>query len=122
MNDLLALLTPSLLALFGALLTWVINGAAAYIKVKAGVEIDAVHRDALHSALMTGAKAALGKGTGGGLDALKAEAIAYARESVPEAIAWLVPGDGVLDRLAERFVLEAMERVGWVSGEADTAA
>ena len=46
-----------------------------------------------------------------GLDVIKAQAVMHAKESVPDAIRILVPGDGVLDRLAVRYYREAMERM-----------
>jgi len=36
----------------------------------------------------------------------------HLRESVPDALTALTPGDGVLDRLIERYSREAMAKIG----------
>ena len=52
------------------------------------------------------------EGPEAGIEVIKHRAVRYAQESVPDAIRALVPGDGVLDRLAERYVREAMAGIG----------
>ncbi|MGR3480706.1 hypothetical protein [Salipiger marinus] len=112
MQDLLNHITPALIALIGAVLTYLLSRVAGAVQAATGIEIEKRHREALHSAIMTGIAAALAKGPAAGVDVLKAQAISYAQHSVPDAIRALVPGDGVLDALAERYVMEALERAG----------
>ena len=76
---------------------------------RTGREIEARHREALHSALMTGARIALQRG-------LKPQAavdmaIGYARTSVPDAIRELDPNEAVLTSRA-RAVLEEAQKTG----------
>lgn len=113
MQEFMTYITPALLALLGALLSFGINRVTGILQVALGIEIEKRHREALHSAIMTGARAAATKGPQAGLEALKAEALAYARASVPDAIRALVPGDTVLDKIAERYVLERLEGLGF---------
>jgi len=105
-------LQNALLGLFGVLLTVIINRAAGAFEAMTGMRIERDARDALHSALRSGVEAALRNGPSAGLDAVKAHAILHARESVPDAIRILVPGEGVLDRIAVRYYQEALERAG----------
>lgn len=111
-----AILTPELIAailgLFAAILTFAITRASAAFTAATGTQIEAKHRTALHEALMSGAASAIEHGPREAVGTLKAHAIAHARESVPDAIRALVPGDTVLDTIAERYVLEAMARIG----------
>ena len=105
-------LQTALLTLFGAVLTFILNRAAGAFQAATGIRIEEKHQRALHSAMMSGAKAALRYGPEHGADVLKRLTLDYAQRSVPDAIRALVPGDGVLDDLAERYVREAMREVG----------
>ncbi|WP_417741517.1 hypothetical protein [Salipiger sp.] len=105
-------LREALLGLFGILLTIIINRAAGAITAATGIAIESAAREALHSAIKSGIEAALAGGPSAGFEEIKAHAIYHAQQSVPDAIAQLVPGDGVLDRLALRYYREAMEKVG----------
>ena len=105
-------LREALLGLFGILLTIIINRGAAAITAATGIAIERAAREALHSAIKSGIEAALARGPEAGFEEIKAHAIFHAQQSVPDAIEQLVPGDGVLDRLALRYYREAMERVG----------
>ena len=105
-------LQTALLTLFGAVLTFILNRAAGAFQAATGIRIEEKHQRALHSAMMSGAKAALRFGPEHGADVLKRLTLDYAQRSVPDAIRALVPGDGVLDDLAERYVREAMREVG----------
>lgn len=90
---------PALLEAIAAVVALMIGWASVYAQRKWGIEIEARHREALHSALTTGARLALdGQLTGKAAVDL---AIDYARASVPDAIRALVRDDGVLMRLAE---------------------
>lgn len=105
-------LQTALISLFGILLTIIINRAAGAFQAATGIAFEEKHRRALHSAIQSGVEAALAEGPEARLDMIKAHAIYHAQQSVPDAIEALVPGDGVLDRIAVRYYREAMARVG----------
>ncbi|NEX47618.1 hypothetical protein [Pseudotabrizicola algicola] len=111
MNDFLLMLywelLPMLLQLIGAVLGLFLIWAARTAKNRWGIEIEARHREALHSAIMSGIRASLSRGTVGE-DAIN-EAILHAGSSVPDAIAALNPGAGVLVSIAEAKLREAIE-------------
>ena len=89
---------PHFLEIFGAILTVLIGWAADTARRRWGIEIEARHREALHSALMTGARMAIQRGmTGAGAAEL---AVGYAQSSVPGAIRALQPAPEVLSNLA----------------------
>ena len=90
---------PHLLELFGALLTLLFGWLSVQLKAKWGIEVEARHREALHSALMTGAQLALDRKLTG--KAAADLAVGYARKSVPDAIGALIADDGILRNLAE---------------------
>lgn len=92
-------LQPYALEIIGMIVAAVIARAAGFAKAKFGLDIEARHREALHSALMTGIRAALIKNPGGG-EAVISEAIAYASRSVPDAMAALNPDGAVIELLA----------------------
>lgn len=95
------IVTPSLpivLQLVGGLLATLIGLAANMARKRWGIEIEARHRDALHSALMSGIEAAFEAGATGE-DAVQA-AVQHAKASVPDAVAALIPGNGVLEAIA----------------------
>jgi hypothetical protein len=101
----------SVLTLFGAILTYVITRAAGAFQMATGIEVEAKHREALHSAILTGVRSAVQHGPKKGMEDIKALAIAHVRQSVPDAVAALVPGDSVLDRLVERYAMQQLDRV-----------
>jgi hypothetical protein len=98
-------LLPVLLQLIGALLGLLLMRAAAVAKTRWGIEIEARHREALHSALMSGITAALMNGLRG-KDAVDA-AISHAARSVPDALAALEPSTEVLTSLASAKLRDA---------------
>lgn len=87
------------LELLGVALSALIGWAADTARRKWGLEIEARHREALHSALMTGARVAIERGLSG--DKAATLAAAYAEASVPQAIAALRPSETVLTQLAK---------------------
>lgn len=105
MSILLQALTPVILEVTATVATVAITAASGYAMRKWGIEIQAKHRDALHSALMTGVNAALGRGLTG--NAAVAAAIDYARQSVPDAIGNLKPPVQVITDLANSKLEEA---------------
>ncbi|TDK54215.1 hypothetical protein [Antarcticimicrobium luteum] len=100
LNDLLIQLQPALISTLSLVLSILIGIAAREAKQRFGLDIEARHREALHSALMSGARAAIEDGPGAGRDVLVERAVAHARASVPDAIVRLGASDAVLQRLA----------------------
>lgn len=101
-------IAPSLLEISGVVVAGAIGWAATYAKRKWGLEIEAKHRDALHSAIMTGVQSALTKG----LTGLSAQsyAIEYAKRSVDDAIKALKPGPAILSDLARAKLEQATRK------------
>ena len=104
-NTLAVALAPHLLEVVAGLLSAVIGWAAMAAKRKWGLDVEARHREALHSALMTGARMALDRAISphGAADL----AVGYAEVSVPDAIKALRPTQEVLINLARAKVAEA---------------
>lgn len=86
-----------------ALAAWIAR-VAAFAKARWGIEIEARHREALHSALLTGAAAVVTRQMT--WDTAKSAVKAYARRSVPDALAALRPDPQVLDDLIESKLRE----------------
>lgn len=99
LNDILAATMPALITLFGTALTIILNRAASAARERWGIEVEARHREALHSAIMSGVQAALLKGVARS-EAVEA-AVTYAKKSVPDAIRNLSPSPDVLKSIAE---------------------
>lgn len=105
LKELYTAILPTLLQAIAAILGLLLIRASTYASARWGIEIEARHREALHSALMSGIRAALSKGLAGqaAIDA----AVVYASESVPDALAALDPSVEVMTRLAEAKLREA---------------
>ncbi len=114
LSELYAAILPLILTAIAALLAQIIAGAAKVAKERWGIEVEARHRDALHSALMSGVRAALSRGLTG--RAAVDSAVAYATKSVPDALARLGPSSEVLSRLATSKLREAQEKLGFAVG------
>ena len=96
-----ALVTQVILPIVATIVTAVIGWAAAQARARWGIEIEARQREALHSALMTGAQLAMSRlGASATQKALEVAAVDYARRSVPGAIAALKPSGSTLHDLA----------------------
>lgn len=97
-NAILAAIMPHLLEALAALLAILIGWAADTARRRWGIQIEQAHRDALHKALMTGARVAAARA----LPQAQAVdlAVGYAQASVPDAIKALRPAPGVLENLA----------------------
>lgn len=105
-TDLVTAVTPLLIELLAIVLMAALTWAAARGKRKFGIDIEAKHRDALHSALMTGARLAAARQlTGAGALQLILD---YVRKSVPDALATLAPSQTVLTDLADAKLQEAL--------------
>lgn len=89
------------LPIVATITTALIGWAAAKLRARWGIEIEAAQREALHSALMTGAQLALSRlGPQAPQAALTAAAVEYAERSVPGAMIGLRPAASVLHDLA----------------------
>jgi hypothetical protein len=75
-----------------------------------GVEVEARHREALHSAIMTAVRRSLIDGLS--REQILQEALHYARTSVPDAVRALAKDDGILRALAEANLRELLEIPG----------
>ena len=100
-------LLPTLLQAIGVTLGIVLMRVAATAKTRWGIEIEARHREALHSAMMSGIRAAISRGVSGP-EAIS-EALKHAATSVPDAISALKPGAGVLASIAESKLREVLD-------------
>ena len=105
LQELYAAIMPALLQVIGLVLSLLLARAADAARVHWGLDIEAAHRNALHTALMSGVRMALDRGLRGA--AATDAAMAHARESVPDAIAALRPTRGVLQNLARAKLAEA---------------
>ena len=81
--------------ILAAVLVWLANTA----RVRFGIEIEARHREALHSAIMSGVRAALSRGLRG--QDLVDAVMNHVARSTPDAIARLKPASGVLENIIE---------------------
>ena len=102
---LLQSLMPHFLEILGAMLTVLIGWAADTARRRWGLDIEARHREALHSALMTGARIAVERGLTSATGV--SFAIGYAESSVPGAITALRPSPEVLSNLARSKLIAA---------------
>lgn len=95
----IAAASPGIIDLIGLALTGIIGWAAAAARRKWGIEIEARYREALHSALMTGAQLAMKNELTGkaAIDLV----LRYIKQSVPDAIGSLKPSPDVLTDLAK---------------------
>lgn len=106
MNELFEQVTPYLISLAATILTYLAVRANAYMKVKTGLEIEAINRQALHSALETGVELAIAKATknktaaAAAQDELVAMIVEYVQRSVPDALETLRPSREQLQDMA----------------------
>ncbi|WP_376872417.1 hypothetical protein [Albirhodobacter sp. R86504] len=103
LDIIMGLIAPHLAEIISGIVTALLAFIAAQIKARTGAELDANARDALHSALTTGAMLAIaryGRTAGVNQEAMVAEAVNYAKASVPDAIKRLGPVETVLADLA----------------------
>ncbi|KAB6715844.1 hypothetical protein [Roseobacter sp. TSBP12] len=105
-SEVITMFLPTLLQIISAILGTLLIQAAAVAKTRWGIQIEATHREALHSALMSGIRAALARGED--RQAAITSAIKHAAVSVPDAIAALDPAHGVLASIAEAKLREAL--------------
>lgn len=105
-----AAVLPHLLEIINILLAGLVAWVANVARKKWGVDIEARHREALQSALLTGARLALDRklDARAGLQLI----LSYVRASVPDAILALNPSAKVLEDLAQAKLQEAAQVVG----------
>ena len=101
-----------ILGVIGLVLAFIIRRAVAAFTLWTGIKIEQAHQDSLHRAIKSAVESALSHGPKVAAETLKAHVVQHLRESVPDALKALVPGDGVLDRLIERYAREALNRIG----------
>lgn len=106
-GELLTALTPSLLDLSGAVLTFVISAAALRFQRWTGIQIEARHREALHSALMTAARLAVSRGLT--QEAGTSFVTSYVQASVPDALRGLAPSESTLVDLAKSKLAQLID-------------
>lgn len=106
-RETIELLQPIVLSVAATILTALGAWVTKLLNDKVGIDVEARHREALHSALMTGAKAAV-EAFGKTQDpkAVARMAIEYAQKSVPDALDKLNPSPAVLEKLAASKVAE----------------
>ncbi|QDP47441.1 MAG: hypothetical protein GOVbin2371_26 [Prokaryotic dsDNA virus sp.] len=106
-NELFAAVQPVLMDaasyLLMAFLIWVGNT----VRVHFGIEIEARHREAMHSAIMSGIRAALARGLNGP-DAVQ-DVVDHVFRSTPDALHKLKPAPGVLENIIEGKLREVKD-------------
>ena len=100
-----------ILQIAAAIVTALIGYISLLVKRRFGIEIEAIHREALHSAIMSGVDAAIRRGPGAAVEVLVDGALAHARASVPDAISALAPTNAVLRNIAQSYAMRAIERI-----------
>lgn len=97
MNELIDQLTPHIIEIVAAVIGLLAVRAFAYLKAKTGIEIQARHREAIHSALATGVSWAFAKASKNEVAAAASReeildlVVDYVKRSVPDAIGALKP-------------------------------
>lgn len=105
--DFASAVAPIALDLLSGLVLALIGWAAATINRKTGIEIEEKHRLALHSAVMSGLKAAFAQGITSRA-ALVTFASEYVAASVPDAVKKLKTSGDVLPDLIESKIMDAI--------------
>jgi hypothetical protein len=100
---------PVIITVLSSLLMTALTWAILQFERMTKLKIEESRRNALHSAIMTGVRSAVTRlGDGVPTDVVAKEAVAYARASVPDAIAALKPGVEVLTQIALAKLEEAL--------------
>ncbi len=107
-------LQPHILELVSVLIAALIAVGTASLRQWTGIQVSAKHREALHEALVSGIQSAILDGPEAGVDLLVQKGIEHARRSVPDALNHLNPDAGVLNRIANRYAVQAMTQLGRV--------
>lgn len=107
MQSIIAAATPGIIEILGVLLTAIIGWAATKARQKWSIDIEARHREALQSALLTGATLALRHELSG--RAAVDLVLRYIAQSVPDAIGGLGASPEVLADLAKAKLEQAAQ-------------
>jgi hypothetical protein len=102
----------AIISVLGIFLTFIISRAAAAFTMATGLQIEAKHREVLHEAIITAVESGMKFGPDVAMDTMKVHVVQHLRASVPQAIDALMPGDGVLNNLIERYAREALATMG----------
>lgn len=111
LNQLLTDLLPSLITALSVLVGAVITWGARVFSEKTGLDIEQKHRDALHSAIMSGVNAALTDGPQAARETIIDQAIAYVEGAVPDALEKLGPSNFILRKLVEGKVNDILNQL-----------
>lgn len=98
-SEVINTVTPELLKILSVVLMFMLGWVLQWVRAKTGIDVQARHRESMHSALMTAARLAAARQLTG--DAAMALILDYVRKSVPDALASLQPSPAVLKDLAE---------------------
>lgn len=110
MQSIITAAMPQLIEVLGLVLTALLAWVATRLRAKWGIDIEAKHRAALHSAILSGARLALeGKLTGASAIRL---ILSHVQASVPDAVIALQPPCEVLENLARAKLQEAAQVAG----------
>lgn len=120
MNEIFEAATPHILQIVSIVVMAVVGFAAQKATQKWGIDIEAKHRDALHEALMTAARLAIGRNLTG--QAAISLILDYAKRSVPDALNKLSPPAVVIENLAQSKLEKAAVEAGKAIGEAIKAS
>lgn len=114
MEDVIRELMPAFTALVMTVVTGLLTWVSVWLKARFQIEIEARHREALHSALETGVTRVLDKLATlpqvREADAAIREVVVYAQGSVPDAIKALAPSTAQLRNMAVAKAKEALLR------------
>lgn len=100
-----------ILTIFGFILTWIINRGVGAFQAATGIRIEEKAQRDIHQAVLTAVESGLENGLGAGAQTLRDHVVMHLQESVPDALTVLTPGDGVLDRLIERYSRQAIAKI-----------
>lgn len=109
MNDIIQALQQAGYFLAAHVIEILLGAGILYVRRWTGIQIDEKHMRTLHSAAMTGVRLAIE----GNLDGnrLRETAVAYIRESVPDAVRRLTGGDdSILGKLVQAKLQEVLQR------------
>lgn len=120
MNDFFTHATVPFMEIVSLAVMAVLGFAANKARQKWGIDIEAKHRDALHEALMTAARLAIGRNLTG--QAAISLILDYAKRSVPDALDKLSPPAMVIENLAQSKLEKAAVEAGKAIGEAIKAS
>lgn len=110
-SDVINTVMPDVLKIVSVVLMFILGWVLKWIRAKTGIDIQAAHRESMHSALMTAARLAVARQLTG--QAAMSLILEYVRKSVPDALASLKPSPDVLKELAESKLQAALaEQIG----------